>query len=207
MIKEGDLILLYKDPQRNYLLKVTQSRFHTDKGFIEIKDAIGRDFGASITTNLNESFVLLKPSLYELTMKVNRQTQIIYPKDIGIILTKSTIYPGGRIIEVGTGSGALTTAMAHFIRPNGKIYSYERRADLLENARKNINKNLLSEWVEFIYKEVTDRFDQEDIDFVMLDTGSPWLLIDAAYQALKPGHKLAAICPCFEQVTQTVFGL
>jgi len=208
MITEGDLVLLYRDSRRNYLIQVAKKdKFHTDRGYIDMKDVIGKEFGSVIHTNLDDTFYILKPTLYELIMKVNRNTQIIYPKDIGIILTKATVYPGARIIEAGIGSGAFTSAMAYFIRPGGKIYSYERRLDLLNNALKNIKKNGLEQYVEAKHKEVTDSFDETNVDFVMIDIGSPWLLIDAAYKALKPGHKIASICPTFEQLTHTVFTL
>ena len=133
MIKQGELILLYKDYQRNYLIRIVDKRFHTDKGYIDLKEIIGKDFGAVVKTSMEESFYLLKPTLFELIMKVHRKTQIIYPKDIGIILTQATIFPGARVIEVGSGSGALTSALAHYVRPDGLVYSYERRKDLMDN--------------------------------------------------------------------------
>lgn len=207
MIQENDLIHLYKDHSHHYLVKATKQRFHTDKGFIDLEPIIGKEFGQKVVTNLGIDFFVLKPSLYELVMKVNRQTQIIYPKDIGIILTKATIFPGAKIIETGTGSGAFTCALANFIRPEGKVYSYERRKEFFENAERNIIKNGLMQWVELKNKEITDSFDEENADFVMIDIGSPWDLIPAAYRALKPGYKLATICPTFEQLTTTVFCL
>jgi tRNA (adenine57-N1/adenine58-N1)-methyltransferase len=206
MIDKGNLVLLYKDA-RSYLVKVTSRRFHTDKGFIEMEAIIGKDYGDYVETNLGQKFYLLMPCLYELMMKVNRKTQIIYPKDMGLILTKATIFPGARVIEVGAGSGALTSALANFVRPSGKVFSYEKNEEFLENAKKNVEKNGLLEWVEFKLKEVDSAFDETDIDFVMIDIGSPWELIDAAWKALKPGYRLATVCPTYEQLTQTVFTL
>lgn len=207
MLKEGDLIFLYRDPNRNYLIKITPRKFHTDKGFIDLEQVRGKSYGESVTTNLGERFFLLKPSLYELMMKVNRQTQIVYPKDAGLIIAKSTIFPGAVVIESGCGSGSLTTAFANFIRPEGKVYTYEKEERFMENARKNLEKNGLSQYVEFKNKLVTDSFDETEADFVMIDIGSPWDLFDAAYKVLKPGHKLATICPTFEQLTKAVFTL
>jgi len=207
MIKEDSLILLYKDHQRNYLIKVKKGRFHTDKGFIDLESLIDKEYGQAIETNLGEKFYCLTPDLYNLTMKVNRKTQIIYPKDIGLILLKSGIYPGAKVIECGTGSGSLTTALANFLRPDGCVYSYERRKEFSDNSKKNLEKYGLDKWVVFKEKEITDEFDEQDVDFVMIDIGSPWDLIDAAYKALKPSGRFATICPTFEQLTETVFTL
>jgi len=207
MIKEGDLVFLYNDEKRNFLMKVGAKTLHTDKGFLKIDSLIGRKFGEKAETNLGHHFYILRPPLDELIMKVNRKTQILYPKDIGMILVKACIYPGARVIECGAGSGALTTAMANFVRPNGKVYSYERNEEFLKNSQKNLQKNGLIDWVEYKHREVMDKFDEEDVDFVMIDIGSPWDLIDAAFKALKGGARLATICPTFEQLTKTVFTL
>ena len=207
MIREGDLLFLYHDERRNFLIKVGNRTLHTDKGFLKIDSTIGKKFGEKIETNLGVPFYLLRPYLYEMIMKVRRKTQIMYPKDIGMILSRATIFPGAKVIESGIGSGALTTALANFVRPNGKVHSYERNKEFLENARKNLEKNGLSEWVEFNHCEITDEFEQKEADFVMIDIGSPWELIDAAYKSLKGGSRLATICPTFEQLTRTVFTL
>ncbi|MDP2923683.1 MAG: tRNA (adenine-N1)-methyltransferase [Candidatus Omnitrophota bacterium] len=207
MINEGDLVFLYKDERRNFLLKVQGGRLHTDLGYLELKDIAGKEFGEKIETNLGEKFYILRPYLHELIMKIKRKTQILYPKDIGIILTRANIFPGARVIESGAGSGALTTALANFVRPCGKVYSYERNEEFLENAKKNVEKYGLSEYVEFKLREVTSEYDEKDVDFVMIDIGSQWDLIDAAYKSLKGGSRLATICPTFEQLTRTVFTL
>ncbi len=207
MIKNGDLILLYYNEQRNYLITASPGQFHTDKGFIDLEGLIGKPYGTTVTANTGETFYVLSPTLYDLMIKIKRKTQIIYPKDAGLILMKACIFPGARVIESGVGSGSLTTALANFVRPSGKVYSYERSGEFLANARKNVRRNGLEQWVEFKHREVTDSFDEEQIDFVMIDIGSPWELLPAADKALKAGSRLATICPTFEQLTQTVFTL
>ena len=207
MVKQGDLVFLYNDDRRNFLIKVEEKTLHTDKGFLKIISLVGKKFGEKVETNLGISFYILRPYLYELIMKVRRKTQILYPKDIGMILTRGNIFPGAKVIESGIGSGALTTALANFVRPNGRVYSYERNEEFLANAKKNLEKNGLSEWVEFKHQEITDEFDEKEADFIMIDIGSPWELIDAAYKSLKGGSRLATICPTFEQLTKTVFTL
>ncbi len=207
MIKERDLVFLYRDERRSFLIKIQADKLHTDLGYLELKEAIGKEFGQTIKTNLGHSFYLLKPTLYEMIMKIKRQTQILYPKDIGMILLHSHIFPGARVIECGTGSGSLTTVLAYFVRPNGKVYSYERNGQFLKNAQRNIQRYGLSEWVEFKLLEVSNKFSEGEVDFVMIDIGSPWELIEASYKALKNGGRFATICPTFDQLTRAVFTL
>jgi len=70
MINEGDLVFLYKDEKRNFLMKVQGGRLHTDFGFIELKDIIGKEFGQKIDTSLGHPFYILRPYLYEMIMKI-----------------------------------------------------------------------------------------------------------------------------------------
>ncbi len=60
-------------------------------------------------------------------------------------LTRRTVIvgggdPGAHVIEAGTGSGGLTLALARFVRPEGRIYTYEEREEMVENARKNLER-------------------------------------------------------------------
>jgi tRNA (adenine57-N1/adenine58-N1)-methyltransferase len=207
MINEGDLVFVYRDERRNYLVKVQGGQMHTDLGYFNLKDLVGKELGQTITTNLGHTFYLLRPYLHEMVMKIKRKTQIVYPKDIGIIITRANIFPGARVIECGSGSGSLTTALANFVRPGGKVYSYDRNPEFSENARKNLERYGLSEHVEFKLREVIDEFDEKEVDFVMIDIGSQWDLIDAAHKSLKGGSRLASICPTYEQLTRFVFTL
>ncbi|RLI32881.1 hypothetical protein DRO56_02820, partial [Candidatus Bathyarchaeota archaeon] len=48
VIREGDDILLYLDGKRTYLVRVEKDvSFHTHKGYLQLGDLIGREFGAS----------------------------------------------------------------------------------------------------------------------------------------------------------------
>ena len=136
-VKEGDYLLLFLNPRQTYLIKVdTDNKFHTHKGFFELKNLIGKSYGSTITSNLGKTFVVLKPLLRDYIFKSQRRTQITYPKDIGLIVIFSGIGPGSRVVEAGTGTGALTTAIAHFVQPAGRVYSYEKRDEFLVAAKK-----------------------------------------------------------------------
>lgn len=206
MIKTGDLIILY-DGRTKFLVKVGSDKFHGNHGYIEHEQLVGKEFGEEVKTHLGYSFVLLCPVLEDLTMKVKRESQIVYPKDIGIIMMKSGIFPGAKVIEVGTGSGSLTIALANFVRPDGKVISYERRDDFVELAKGNLEKAGLDNFIEFKNQEVNDKIKEKDADFIMLDLPNPWDIIPHVRDSLKDGKRICCLLPTIDQVMDAVFYL
>lgn len=208
VIKNEDDVLIFLDRNRTYLTKVIAGqKFHTHKGFINFDDVIGKPFGSEVKSNLDYKFYLLKPKIQDYIIKLTRATQILYPKDIGLILVYTGIGPGSLIVEAGTGSGALTTALAHYVRPSGKVYSYEIRDEFIETARKNLKRAGVLEYVELRNKDVTQGIDEDGVDSVILDLATPWLVIPHAYKALKGGGTIASFSPTIDQVIKTVEAL
>ncbi len=119
----------------------------------------------------------------------------------------SGIGPGSHVVEAGTGTGALTSALAHYVRPDGRVYSYERRQEFLENAEKNLKRAGLMEYVELRNRDVTDGIDESNIDSVVLDLATPWLVIPHAYSALKPCGTVVSFSPTVDQTVRTVEAL
>ena len=140
-IQHNDLVLLLAPDNKTYLLRVElEKEFHTNNGILKLDDAIGKEFGDSLVSTLDNTFLILEPTIEDRMMKVKRQTQIIYPKDASMILLKASIGAGSRVIETGLGSGALSIVLANAVAPNGKLYTYERRKEFIKNARKNIER-------------------------------------------------------------------
>ncbi len=177
--------------------------FHTHKGFVKFDDIIGRGFGSRITSSLGYEFVVLRPQLRDYIMKSARQTQISYPKDIGLIVMFSGIGPGSRVVEAGTGTGALTTALAHYVKPEGRVYSYEIRSEFQKTAERNLMRADLLNFVELINKDITLGIDQSEVDAVVLDLAVPWLVVPHAYATLKPSCPLVSFSPTIDQVVRT----
>lgn len=208
LITEGSDVLLYLDGRRSYLVQVhSGERFHTHRGFVQFDDILGRMFGQSVLTNLGHRFFLLKPTVYDYVVKSLRSTQILYPKDIGLILIYSATQPGSRVVEAGTGSGALTTALANIVRPSGKVYSYDLRVEFQKKAASNLERAGLAAFVELKEGDVTMSIDEKDVDAVVLDLATPWLAIPAARSALRGGGILVSFSPTIEQVIKTVSAL
>jgi len=207
-IAEGDYILLYLTQRKTYLVKVEAGKsFHTHKGFIKFDDLIGKEYGSAVLSSLGIEFVILKPLLRDYVMKSVRRTQITYPKDIALIVMFSGIGPGSRVVEAGTGTGALTTALAHYVKPDGKVYSYEIKDEFLKTAEKNLKRACLMDFVELKSKDVTAGIDEGHVDAVILDLATPWLVVPHAYNALKPCGTIVSFSPTIDQVVKTVEAL
>jgi len=207
-ISEGDRVLLYLDRKRTYLVMVEKEKtFHTHKGFIQLDELIGKEYGTCVTSSMDIEFVALKPILRDYVFKMLRKTQITYPKDIALIVMFSGAGPGSRIVEAGTGTGALTTALAFYVKPEGRVYSYEVRQEFMETASKNLERVGVSEYVELKNKDVTEGIDEQDVDAVILDLATPWLVISHAYLALKGSGTLVSFSPTIDQVVKTVEAL
>jgi tRNA (adenine57-N1/adenine58-N1)-methyltransferase len=207
-IAEGDNILLYLDLRRTYMIKVQAGQtFHTHKGYIKFDDLIGKDFGSTFKSSLGIDFTVLKPQLTDYILKSQRNTQIIYAKDAALIIMFSGIGPGSRVVESGTGTGALTTALAHFVQPTGKIYSYDIRPEGQKTAEKNLKRSGHLDYVELKLKDVVTGIDERDVDAVVLDMAVPWLVVPQAYEALKPSGTIVSFSPTIDQVVKTVEAL
>ncbi|HKZ94962.1 MAG TPA: tRNA (adenine-N1)-methyltransferase [Candidatus Bathyarchaeia archaeon] len=207
-IGEGSLILLYFDQRRTYLVAVEKGKtFHTHKGYIEFDALIGKEYGTRIASSLGMEFAALKPLLADFIFKAQRRTQINYPKDVALIVMFSGIGPGSKVAEAGTGAGALTTALAHYVKPDGHVYSYEIRPEFIEVARKNLVRARLLEYVELKSKDVTQGIDEKDLDAVVLDLATPWLVVPHAFSALKGSGTLVSFSPTIDQVVKTVEAL
>ena len=207
-ISEGDYVLIYLDARRTYMIKMqTGQTFHTHKGYLKLDELIGKEYGEPIKSSLGIYFITLKPSLTDYIMKSSRNTQIIYPKDAALIVMFSGIGPGSRVVESGTGTGSLTTALAHYVGPTGKVYTYELRSEFQKNAAKNLERSKLIDHVEMKSGDVTLGIDERDVDAVILDLAVPWLVVPHAYEALRSSGTLVSFSPTIDQVVKTTEAL
>ncbi|ADY01847.1 MAG: tRNA (adenine-N1)-methyltransferase [Vulcanisaeta sp.] len=205
-IKEGDYVLIVGDSVRSVVRIVKGSRISTIRGIINTDDVIGREYGTVIKTNLGYNMALLRPLITDILLeKANRITQVIYPKDAAQIIINTGIGPGSRVAEAGVGSGFMTAMLAYYVKPNGKIYGYDKREDSISVARKNLEMLGLIDWVELRLRDVTnDGFLERDLDAVVLDMGDPWNAIPKATEALRSDGVLVVYVPTVNQVLKVL---
>lgn len=203
-ISEGSDVLLFLDKRRSYLVKAEKDKnLHTHKGFIHLGELIGKEYGTRLRSSMDIEFVALKPTIRDYVFKMSRKTQIIYPKDIALIIMFGDIHLGSHVVEAGTGTGALTTALANYVKPSGRVYSYEIREDFTKAAIKNLEKACVLQYVELKNKDVTQGIEEKDLDAVVLDMATPWLVVPHAYPALKGSGILVSFSPTIDQVVKT----
>ena len=198
-------MLLYLSRKKTYLVKVERGKtFHTHKGYVQLEELIGKEYGNHLKSSMGTAFVALKPTIRDYIFKMFRRTQITYPKDISLVILFSGVGTGSRVVEAGTGTGALTSALAFYVKPTGRVYSYEVRSEFIETALKNLRRAGLSEYVEVKNRDITQGIDEKMVDAVVLDMATPWLVIAHAYSALKGSGSLVSFSPTIDQVVKTV---
>ncbi len=204
----GDLAQLVGLRHKHFLITLTSgAELHTHRGIVRHDDLIGRPWGSRVTTHLGATFYLLQPSLADLLIDLPRNTQILYPKDIGFILVTMGIGPGKRVIEAGSGSGSMTIALAYAVGPQGKVYSYEVRPEMQALARKNLTRLGLAERVEFKLRDLAEGCDETDAEAFFLDVPNPWDYIPQVWAALQPGGFFGSLVPTTNQVVQLLEAL
>jgi tRNA (adenine57-N1/adenine58-N1)-methyltransferase len=198
---------------RRYLVTLGTGReFHSHVGITRHDDIIGRDEGTLVETTAGTHMQVFRPTLQDYVLKMKRGAQVVYPKDIGLIMVYADIFPGATVVEAGTGSGSLTLALARAVGDAGRVISFEVRLDHHEQAVSNIEAwyESLGEKPESLELRVADIFEAEDlpsIDRLILDLPEPWRAVATVDRFLSPGGIICAYLPTIPQVSQTVEAL
>ncbi|MGE4297732.1 MAG: tRNA (adenine-N1)-methyltransferase [Desulfovibrionaceae bacterium] len=205
---EGELVLLVSPKGKRYLRRVASGEeFHSNDGHFPLGALTEVAFGGLVRTHMDRAYRVLRPSLYDLVMGVKRQTQIIYPKDIGYIIMRLSVGPGKRIIEAGSGSGSLTVALSWFAGATGKVYTYERRPEFRDLCGRNLRWAGQGDNVEQFNHDIAEGFLQTNVDALFLDVRTPWEYLDQAVAAVAPGAPMGFLLPTVNQVSELVAAL
>ncbi len=206
--REGDLAQLVSPTNKIYIVRLTPGgQLHTHRGIIHYDGLIGQPWGSEVTTHLGSSYFMFPPSLGDLLKETRRNTQIMYPKDIGFVLVTMGIGPGSQVIEAGTGSGAMTTALAWAVGPQGHIATYEARQEMQKLAIKNLEGLGLSDRVTFHLGDIVEGFEERAVDALFMDVPNAFDYLPQVRQALRTGGYFGCILPTFNQVSRLLVSL
>jgi len=200
--------MLISDDRKPFFLHLeTDGVLQTHQGILQHNDLIGVPWGSVIKSHLGASFYILEPALRDLLLYIKRRSQIVFPKDIGYIILRLSVGPGQKVIEAGTGSGALTTALAWMVGAQGKVFSYDRREDMQALALRNLQRVGLENRVEFRVGDIAKGFDEKEIDSIFLDLPNPQIYLPHVRAALSNGGTFGSILPTTNQVTDLLQAL
>jgi len=207
-VQSGDLAQLVSPSNKTYtILLLPGGQLQTHRGVVNHDDLIGKPWGSQVFSHLGSAFYLMPPALGNLLQESRRNTQIMYPKDIGFILVTMGIGPGAHVVEAGTGSGVLTTALAWAVGPEGHVISYEVRQEMQNLARKNLEKLGLQDRVTMKLKDIALGFDEQNVEALFLDVPNPYDLLEQVYAAMMPGGFFGCILPTTNQVSRMITAL
>jgi len=212
-LSSGERIHLVDTKGRQYALTLKAGETYQFSGqTIAHDEIIGRPDGTIVVLSGGKKLLALRPTFGDYVLKMPRGAQVLYPKDLALITMWADVYPGARVFEAGTGSGALTMALLRAVGSRGLVVTYEVREDFARTARMNIDRYLgpvpnLVTLRRNAYEGIELLDDGVPFDRVVLDLPEPWQVIPHAAKVLRTGGLYLSFVPTVPQVMQTVDAL
>lgn len=199
-IKKGELVLLISSAGHRYYETVRDEELHLSDGKLNLKDLVGSKFGKPLKNHLGKEYLVLKPDFIDVHKTLKRGPQVILPKDAATIVAQTGLGPGGKVVDAGTGSGWLSSFLAHIVGPTGKVTTYEKRKDFHLLSKENM-KTLGLKNVILKNKDVTKGITERNLDLITLDLLTPAEVPNIS-QALKLGGFCIAYVPHMKQAEE-----
>jgi tRNA (adenine57-N1/adenine58-N1)-methyltransferase len=208
MLSENELVMLVDRKGKKYIIELKKGKsFEFHKGKVMHDEILKKGIGERVLTSTGEELLILKPMLADFVLKkLKRASQIIYPKDIGQILVLADVFNAAKVLEVGTGSGALTLYLLKAAK--GKVVSIDEREDMIKTATKNIEafygKKLREIKNLTLKKENLANLKEKGFDRIILDLPNPWDYLEKIKEILNDGGIVACWLPTVMQVFKLV---
>ncbi|HXC67818.1 MAG TPA: tRNA (adenine-N1)-methyltransferase [Nitrospiraceae bacterium] len=212
-LQSGERIHLVDKKGRQYALTLKAGDLYQLSGHkISHDDLIGKPDGSLVALSGNKTMLALRPTFGDYVLKMPRGAQVLYPKDLALIPMWADVYPGSRVFEAGTGSGALTMALLRAVGLRGLVVTYEAREDFARTAMMNIERYMgpvpnLIPFRRNAYEGIGLLDDGLPFDRLVLDLPEPWRVVPYAAQVLRSGGMYLSFVPTVPQVVQTVEAL
>ncbi len=205
----GDLVIITTPRGKRHLRRVEEKQdLHTQDGILLMQDVVNADYGSEIVTSQGVPFRIMKPTLTDLVRGVKRQTQVLYPKDMGYICMRLGVGHGRTVIEAGTGSGSLTVALSWFSGQDGHVHTFEAREEFHKLAKRNLDWAGVGGNVTMHCQDIAEGFgDVTGADALFLDVRTPWEYLQHIPKAVCPGAMLGFLLPTTDQVNKLLLAM
>jgi tRNA (adenine57-N1/adenine58-N1)-methyltransferase len=184
-VEFNDTPVIIKGPDNKKILVVLgRGNIDTHYGSIEASEIL--KLPTRCRTSIGTEVLIYLPSYSDFVLNMKRGAQIIYPKDVASILLYGDIWAGSVVLEIGSGSGALTLALVLSVGDNGYVYSVDNNSKNQYRAAKTIErflhfKKVSSRNYEFIEKEAESADVNEisrNISHIVTDIPEPWQVVN-----------------------------
>ena len=207
-MSQDNKLVVVKTAKSKYLAVIDiEKEFITNEGkfsFSNIKKIPSR-----IQSSTGVEFKIYHPTYKEFVLLMKRGPQIIYPKDIGQIILEADINKNSNVLEIGTGSGALTLFLLNIIGPDGLLISLDVSKKNQRRTQKTIDRymstnNFDNKYnLDFITTSLIDfklKEHAEVIDTVVTDVPEPWEFFEN--NSVKEDLKWVSYLPSITQITK-----
>jgi len=206
-IEEGETVYLADDSGKKVWIKVAYDMLKIGAiGTLDGNRFRDLDDGSRMSV-AGKEYTVFRPGILELIGSLDRGAQIITPKDAATIILNCDICPGKSVLEVGAGSGGLTTALLSAVGSEGKVHTMELKEENALRALKNLRRTGLEK--RWSYTIGDARSTPVDIlaDALIMDMPDPWLALENLCGNLKLGGRICAYVPNMNQAESIVVAL
>ncbi|MCL1979024.1 MAG: tRNA (adenine-N1)-methyltransferase [Methanomassiliicoccaceae archaeon] len=205
--EEGETVYLADGSGKRIWLKVSYEMLKIQAlGTVDGSRFRDLDDGSPISI-VGKDYHVFRPGIVELMDSLDRGAQIITPKDAATILLNCDIRSGSTILEVGAGSGGLTTALLNAVAPAGSVHTLELKEENAKRALKNIKRTGLDGHWEYTIGDARSIKVDVTADALIMDMPDPWLALDNLYGNLRAGGRICSYVPNMNQAEKIVAAL
>ena len=210
-MKFDNTVVVFKSNNTKHLSVIQEDQtFVTQNGTINHNDI--KTLPTKVKTSKDQEYEVYIPSFDEFILLMKRGPQIIYPKDIGSIIISGNISKFSNILEIGTGSGALTLYLSLILDKDSNLITLDESNKNQRRAKKTIERYISSNHAEtkfleieylnlrlsdFIFDDVSNK-----VDTVITDIPEPWEFFDN--NSVKQNLQWVSYLPSITQVQKIV---
>lgn len=178
---DNTVVVLKNNKHKHLAVLKDDQEFVSQNGVIKFNDI--RELPSTVTSSKNHEYYVYIPSFDEFILLMKRGPQIIYPKDIGAILIAGNISKNSNILEIGTGSGALTLYLNLILDKKSRLFTLDENEKNQRRAQKTIERFVASSKINnlvdvnyinsklsaFPFNDLADK-----VDTIITDIPEPW---------------------------------
>ena len=210
-MKLDNTVVVFKINNTKHLSVIQRDQvFVTQNGTIEHNDI--DSLPSVVKTSQDYEYDVYIPTFDEFVLLMKRGPQIIYPKDIGSIIISGNISKFSNILEVGTGSGALTLYLSLILETSSNLITLDESSKNQRRAKKTIDRFISSSHsekkfskIEYLNLKFSDfifnDFSQK-VDTIITDIPEPWEFFDS--NSVKQNLQWVSYLPSITQVQKIV---